>query len=419
MSKQILSAFPYYGGKARMCPLICSKLDYRSTELYIEPYGGGARVLLNKPRHPAEMYNDLSAGVSGFFRVMTDADMTEKLIDMLWSNPPSREQFQEMLIDRLSYEDRLNDDVNAVVKNMSWDIYKRCGLLQFKELKNAAGNSDFEKMIQCLELILDDKAVSRYLESLEKVYFSNCLELYKDYWAMVSKNCEKVRQEAEFDFDEAWTKHLNMSLPEKGTPLEKIYIKAKNKCVQDSIREEIESYTNDIQTSNAKGSVMPDTEVAFMIFQLYFASRDGMGTTWSDVNGNNIKAYNKAVANLRKISDRMRDVTVMNIGAGYLVELYRKDERVMLYLDPSYLKPEDQKINLGKVYKKSYGYEEHEQLLQTITKSDTRAKIMISNYDVDLYNDYLIGWKKTYYETYTSVGGTKGNKRVEVLWQNY
>ncbi len=44
-----LSAFNYYGGKARMAPLICDLLDYDTTDIYIEPFGGGARTLLNKP----------------------------------------------------------------------------------------------------------------------------------------------------------------------------------------------------------------------------------------------------------------------------------------------------------------------------------------------------------------------------------
>ena len=89
-----------------------------------------------------------------------------------------------------------------------------------------------------------------------------------------------------------------------------------------------------------------------------------------------------------------------------------------MYLDPSYLDPEEEK-NLGEVYHTSYNYQMHEQLLREITSIDTQAKILISNYDVPLYNQYLCNWQRIEYETYTSVGSRKGNRRLEVLWKNY
>ena len=126
-----------------------------------------------------------------------------------------------------------------------------------------------------------------------------------------------------------------------------------------------------------------------------------------------------AVRNLKKVSERMEDVVVTQCDAIDLVRWYRTNEDAMLYLDPSYLKVDDEKQNLGKVYRMSYEYEEHEKLLAELLKSDTRAKILISNYDVELYNRNLSEWKKTYYRTYTGVGSKKSNRRVEVLWQNY
>lgn len=122
----------------------------------------------------------------------------------------------------------------------------------------------------------------------------------------------------------------------------------------------------------------------------------------------------------------MENVTVVEaMDAMALISYYRKNEDVMMYLDPSYLKPDDEHKNLGSVYTRSYGYKEHEELLREITKPDTKAKILISNYDVKLYNNYLCDWDKIYYETSTSVGSwktngnRKTNKRTEVLWKNY
>ena len=79
--------------------------------------------------------------------------------------------------------------------------------------------------------------------------------------------------------------------------------------------------------------------------------------------------------------------------------------------------------NLGKSYVASFERKQHEDFLKFVTDERVQAKIMISNYDNKLYNEYLTeknGWKKMKFETITTVGGKKkGNKRTEVLWYNY
>lgn len=66
---RVLSPFSFYGGKAKMSSLIVDMLDYNNTDIYIEPFGGACRVLLNKPRHREEIYNDFGAGLYSFFHV--------------------------------------------------------------------------------------------------------------------------------------------------------------------------------------------------------------------------------------------------------------------------------------------------------------------------------------------------------------
>lgn len=62
-----LSAFPYVGGKTRLTGWITGHLPDHTT--YVEPFGGSASVLLNKPRSTIEVFNDLDRDVVQFFEV--------------------------------------------------------------------------------------------------------------------------------------------------------------------------------------------------------------------------------------------------------------------------------------------------------------------------------------------------------------
>jgi DNA adenine methylase len=61
---------------------------------YVEPFGGGAGVLLQKPRVYAEVYNDLDGDLVNFFRVMQDDQLREKLIQSCYLTPYAREEFK-------------------------------------------------------------------------------------------------------------------------------------------------------------------------------------------------------------------------------------------------------------------------------------------------------------------------------------
>lgn len=60
----------YHGGKWRLAPWILRHLPHH--RVYVEPYGGGGSVLLQKPRSYAEVYNDLDGEIVNLFRVARD-----------------------------------------------------------------------------------------------------------------------------------------------------------------------------------------------------------------------------------------------------------------------------------------------------------------------------------------------------------
>lgn len=79
-------ALRYYGGKWRLAPWIIS--HFPPHQNYVEPCGGAASVLLQKPRSALETYNDLDGNVVNFFRVLRDRP--EELIRKIRLTPWAR-----------------------------------------------------------------------------------------------------------------------------------------------------------------------------------------------------------------------------------------------------------------------------------------------------------------------------------------
>jgi DNA adenine methylase len=85
-------ALRYHGGKFRLAPWIIS--HFPPHKVYVEPFGGAAGVLLQKPRSYAEVYNDLDGDVVNFFRVVRDPDQCLELQRMLMLTPYARSEFE-------------------------------------------------------------------------------------------------------------------------------------------------------------------------------------------------------------------------------------------------------------------------------------------------------------------------------------
>ena len=128
----------------------------------------------------------------------------------------------------------------------------------------------------------------------------------------------------------------------------------------------------------------------------------------------NISRFNKLPELIKKLCIRLQpkhgnNVQIENRSAFILIEKYNY-ENVLMYLDPPYL------LSTRK-NKKQYVYEmtedDHIKLCELINKS--KAKVILSGYENEIYETHLKIFKKTFVSTYDQ----KGNLRKEILWHNY
>jgi DNA adenine methylase len=101
------TVFPYPGGKASYADWIIGHLP--DHDCYVEPFGGSAGVLFNKPPSHVEIYNDLDGDLVTFFEVLRDRE--SDLVAWLRDTPYSRERWEEWMQEWYVEDWRPEDDV--------------------------------------------------------------------------------------------------------------------------------------------------------------------------------------------------------------------------------------------------------------------------------------------------------------------
>jgi len=81
----------YHGGKWRLAPWIIG--HFPPHRVYVEPFGGGGSVLLQKPRTYSEVYNDTDVEIVSLFRVVRNRG--QELKRLLELTPFSRDDYRE------------------------------------------------------------------------------------------------------------------------------------------------------------------------------------------------------------------------------------------------------------------------------------------------------------------------------------
>lgn len=80
----------YHGSKWKLASWVVR--HFPPHRVYLEPFGGGASILLNKPRSELETYNDLDDQVVNFFRVLRERPA--ELVRALELTPWSRAEYE-------------------------------------------------------------------------------------------------------------------------------------------------------------------------------------------------------------------------------------------------------------------------------------------------------------------------------------
>lgn len=129
----------------------------------------------------------------------------------------------------------------------------------------------------------------------------------------------------------------------------------------------------------------------------------GTACKWAGIT----ETIDTAAARLR--GDTTHLVQIEHMDALKLIERYNNPD-VLMYLDPPYVRSARKS---GALYNHEMDDEGQILLLDTIEKS--RAKIVISGYESELYNQRLAGWYKDSTQSQT----TSAKMATETIWMNY
>lgn len=433
-----LSIIPYYGGKAKMSSFIAERLDY-TVSTFVTIFGGGCRELLNLKEHTYSLrfYNEYDRGLCALMETLANPETADILIDRLYyETEPTEAEFikQQEIYNKCKY------DLEEQSKKTLEQFLIKQGIIGVEERGEwietafclAKANKMPEEVLK--ELFKNKKNISkRVYADFESVFAPWVINKYAKDEGMLPSSRE-IYAEKISNIDLAVATYITYTL--SFSAMGRHFGKGKFKTD--------EQYRNHVLKLRDCTDVMKGVEVlnldAMSFFrQMHYENWIKEAESEQDI----------------KIAEKMAENNI----------LYRwlLDPDVMIVADPSYISPNDEeKIlhnedegieidvdtidiedgtticeeitrrwkdttmpkNLGSVYNRSFGYEEQEAFVRSI--QNAKCKMLVCNYDLELYNRYLTpekGWYKEIYPTKTSVfnnsNTTKSNERLEVIWRNY
>lgn len=456
-----LNCMSYYGSKAVMCDFIADKLDYNNSKVYIELFGGAGNVLLNKPRHEIEVYNELDLGVYTLFKVLGNKEYTQLLVEELTRNSNYNTAcFNEALEYRNSVQDNpfkeigrsLNQYIKYIEKKYRLDLYKDYATskaddvvirnILVQNVSDKISEDDKEYGNKCLNeycrlmdkyyinidgLISEMTSNINYVDLLEgrNSYKKKMVQYPFKYMVLLNRIdiLQSIRDKYNTD-NEAFKSQIIYDIDDSLLK----YTTAVEKLLN-------EEPINHARYANKNGiNIDDDIRLAKNTYIVHTMSRDGIGKDFSNNKFSTEEEYKAHLINLYEVSERLSNVLILNEDAFnfFNIDFIRNklnnndiaEKDILFYCDPPYLKENsdnENEYNPGLLYKTGgFTYKHQEDFLQLLY--DKPYKMLVSNYNNSLYQKYLNinnGWKYIEYETKTTVGGSKDNNRTEILWYNY
>ncbi len=141
-----------------------------------------------------------------------------------------------------------------------------------------------------------------------------------------------------------------------------------------------------------------------------FGFRVNEKTGWKkDINGREyayaVKHWNKLPDSICIVAERLKQAQIEQRSALEIIKSFNRTD-VLIYADPPYL--------LETRNRKQYKFEmdSTDRILLLEALSEHKGAVILSGYDNDLYNSYLLGWKKDHIQS----NAQGGLHRMETIW---
>jgi len=166
-----------------------------------------------------------------------------------------------------------------------------------------------------------------------------------------------------------------------------------------------------------------DLDMAVCDFVRWRQSFGGKGESWSYTTSRarggmagDVNAWWTAIDHLPEVIDRIRRVQILCQSAFEAIPRFDHPEG-LIYCDPPYVHS-TRELNSRQVYHAEMSDDEHRALAQLLKKC--KAKVIISGYPSDLYNELYNGWRIVTFDIANhAAGGREKARETECLWMNY
>jgi len=188
------------------------------------------------------------------------------------------------------------------------------------------------------------------------------------------------------------------------------------------VRCDIALYSEDIRSELMKRLKDPSLSIddrAFCFFYVNRTSHNGIGGFSKNTYirrgmSKSVSDFLSSIDRLPELHDRLSRLIVTNTDGIKLIEKHKDNYDTFIYCDPPY----EQSTRGGARYRVDMDREGQIRFLDSVIGS--KAKILISGYDCELYNKLTEnGFEKIQFEVKTITGTFKQKTKLETIWMNY